>query len=137
MTVFTRSLLVCAIAFTLGWFAHALATPQIAVAADQDCAQMHAMMQKQIHSPADKALLQAMMGTMHQSMMNVNLTGNADTDFMLLMIPHHQSAIAMSKVELQYGKNARVRALATSIISAQQEEIDEMRGWLSKAETNP
>ena len=60
----------------------------------------------------------------------MHLTGEADHDFMVMMIPHHQMAIAMAKVELRYGKNPNVMALAGSIISAQQKEIDEMQRWL-------
>jgi len=66
-------------------------------------------------------------------MMNEKMTGGADRDFMLMMIPHHQSAIDMARVELKYGKDARVRALATSIISAQQKEINEMQSWLGSS----
>jgi uncharacterized protein (DUF305 family) len=80
-------------------------------------------------SQADKAFMGAMMG-MHHSMMDIKMTGNADPDFMLMMIPHHQSAIDMARAELKFGKDARVRALATNVISAQQKEIDEMHGWL-------
>jgi uncharacterized protein (DUF305 family) len=96
----------------------------------QNCDQMHAMMQAHSKSPADQAYMQAMM-SMHQSMMKMQLTGDADHDFMVMMIPHHQSAIGMAKAELQYGKDARVRGLATNVISAQQKEINEMQTWLA------
>jgi uncharacterized protein (DUF305 family) len=97
-----------------------------------NCVQMHSMMQSQMHSDSDKAMMQAMMH-MHRSMLGMKMTGNPDHDFLLMMIPHHQSAIDVAQVELRYGKDPRVRALAASIISAQQKEIDRMRSWLSSS----
>ena len=86
-------------------------------------------MMQHAHSAVDRALMQSMSG-MHQSMQSMHLTGEADHDFMVMMVPHHQMAIAMAKVELQYGKDPKVIALARSIIAAQQKEIDEMQAWL-------
>src|SRR5689334_5944403 len=86
-------------------------------------------MMRNAKSPVDHALMQSMM-SMHRSMESMRLTGDADHDFLAMMIPHHQMAVAMAKVELQSGKDPRVVALAKSIISAQQKEIDEMQGWL-------
>jgi uncharacterized protein (DUF305 family) len=60
------------------------------------------------------------------------LTGNPDVDFVQGMIPHHQGAVDMAKVELQYGKDAKLRKLARAIIAAQEKEIAEMQAWLKK-----
>ncbi len=68
---------------------------------------------------------------MHKQM-SIKFTGNADNDFVLGMIAHHQGAIDMAKVELEYGKDAEIRKLAESIIAAQESEINQMKTWLKK-----
>ena len=47
----------------------------------------------------------AFMDSHHKMMkdMDVKPTGNADADFVAMMIPHHQGAIDMAKVELEHG----------------------------------
>jgi uncharacterized protein (DUF305 family) len=62
----------------------------------------------------------------------VKASGNVDEDFVRLMLPHHQAAIEMAKVELLCGKDAVNRRLAQEIIVDQQSEIELMRLWLSK-----
>jgi hypothetical protein len=44
--------------------------------------------------------------------MDIDFTGNADVDFVRGMIAHHQGAIDMAKVELEYGKDDAIRTLA-------------------------
>jgi uncharacterized protein (DUF305 family) len=67
------------------------------------------------------------MDTMHSEMRKVRYSGNSDADFALMMIPLHQGAIEMAKVELQFGADPRLRRLAQEIIITQQSEIEVMK----------
>ena len=87
------------------------------------------VMMQGMHGAADQGYMHSMM-QMHQGMRSHAYTGDADHDFMVMMIPHHQAAIDMAKTELQYGKNQKLRAMAQSIIKAQQAEIDQMNEML-------
>lgn len=64
--------------------------------------------------------------------MDITFTGNADIDFAKGMLPHHQGAIDMAKIALQFGKDAEIRKLAEGVIAAQEGEIKFMREWLKK-----
>ena len=57
------------------------------------------------------------------------MSGDADKDFVRMMLPHHQGAIDMAKVELKFGKDKTLRAMAQNIIEAQEAEIAEMKKW--------
>jgi uncharacterized protein (DUF305 family) len=69
---------------------------------------------------------------MHSAMGSVRQSGDSDADFVRLMLPHHQAAIDMAKVQLLYGKDPQMRRLAQEIITDQQSEIDLMRLWLKE-----
>ena len=64
-------------------------------------------------------------------------TGMVDADFLLMMIPHHQSAIDMARVELEQGEDEETRAMAQAIIDAQVAEIAQMRTMLEGMGVEP
>ena len=76
-------------------------------------------------SPFDTAMGEAMT-RMHHDMMTP-ATGDPDRDFARMMIPHHQGAIEMARLQLQYGKDPRLRRLAQGIIVEQTQEIAVMQ----------
>jgi uncharacterized protein (DUF305 family) len=60
------------------------------------------------------------------------LSGAAfDKMWLQMMVEHHQGAVDMSQDELRNGTNADVKAMAQSIITAQQGEIAKMQGMLA------
>jgi uncharacterized protein (DUF305 family) len=72
--------------------------------------------------------------TMSQSGMTMNMSDldgakPFDRKFIDLMIPHHQGAIRMARAELAKGKNAKLRSIASGIITAQAAEIRQMNSW--------
>jgi uncharacterized protein (DUF305 family) len=69
---------------------------------------------------------------MHDDMSAIERTGHADTDFVRLMLPHHQAAVDMARVQLLYGKDPQMRRLAQEIIADQQLEIELMQLWLKQ-----
>ena len=72
------------------------------------------------------ALMAQAMERMHKDMA-IAPSGNPDRDFAAMMIPHHQGAVDMAKVELQFGKNPILRRLAQGIIVEQLQEIEVMQ----------
>ena len=91
---------------------------------------MDLMMPNETDSESTRAFKTADMAMMRG--MAVEYTGDADVDFRLKMIPHHQGAIDMARVALEYGKDGQTKALAEAIIAAQEKEIAEMQAWLEK-----
>lgn len=55
-----------------------------------------------------------------------------DRQWLTMMIDHHSGAIAMANTELAGGTNSVVKELAGAIATAQQAEIEQMRGMLGQ-----
>ncbi|WP_210116369.1 DUF305 domain-containing protein [Hymenobacter fodinae] len=53
-----------------------------------------------------------------------------DASFAAMMVPHHQGAVDMARLQLLYGQDPELRRLAQSIIAEQQIEIQQMQAWL-------
>jgi uncharacterized protein (DUF305 family) len=58
--------------------------------------------------------------------------GQSDPRFMVMMIPHHQDAIAMADLALTKAKHPELKTLAQSIKRDQSREIQAMRTWYKK-----
>ncbi|MBF6339556.1 DUF305 domain-containing protein [Nocardia abscessus] len=56
-----------------------------------------------------------------------------DRQWLTMMIEHHAGAIAMAETELADGENPDAKALAGTIIAAQQAEIEQMRAMLGQS----
>jgi len=83
---------------------------------------------------------------MDQSMMGMDMDMDAletarpfDREFIDQMIPHHQGAIRMARVQLRYGEDQETKDLATQIVDAQAREIEQMNAWRKAwyGETSP
>jgi uncharacterized protein (DUF305 family) len=72
------------------------------------------------------------MDGMHTRSKEIRPVGNNDTDFVRIMIVHHQAAIDMAKTELQHGTDDQMRRLAQEIVTDQESEIELMQLWLKE-----
>ncbi|KAB0679128.1 DUF305 domain-containing protein [Aureimonas leprariae] len=83
------------------------------------------------------AAFETTMAAMHGPMMAGMRHPDPDIAFVLGMIPHHQGAIDMARVQLRYGRDPANRAFAEHLIAEQQGEIDAMRDWLRRNGIEP
>jgi len=71
------------------------------------------------------------MERMMRDMHDASPSGDADIDFLAMMIPHHEGAIEMARLELLHGRDPVTRTLAEDIIASQRVEIEGMRRRLA------
>jgi len=60
-----------------------------------------------------------------------------DVRFVQKMLPHHMQALRTSAVEIERGKDPRVKAIARKISAAQKREIAQMKGFLKTFGAKP
>ena len=105
-------------------------------------AALPAVAQDTQEQPAQPQTGGSMMGmhgaAMHTAMqhmqqgMNMSMSGDPDTDFAQMMIPHHQGAIDMARIELESGKDPQLRQMAQKVIEDQEREIATLKEWLAQ-----
>lgn len=75
--------------------------------------------------------LKGMMTTMMDKMHAMTMTGNADKDFVMEMIPHHEAAVNMAQEELLLGTQKNLQQMAKKMMTDQSREIQQFKTWLS------
>jgi uncharacterized protein (DUF305 family) len=83
------------------------------------------------HAGGEHNELMETMNKMMDKMKGMKMTGDADKDFAMMMIPHHQSAVDMSENEISHGKHVEMKKFAQKMIDDQSKEIKEFEAFLS------
>ncbi len=65
------------------------------------------------------------MNKMMNEMKGMKMTGDADKDFVMMMIPHHQSAVDMAENEISHDKHVEMKKFAQKFIDEKSKEIKE------------
>jgi len=68
---------------------------------------------------------------MHHAM-DIEWSGDPDTDFIRAMIPHHEGAVEMARIAIAHCADPMVLELAQKIRLDQEREIADMRRWLEQ-----
>ena len=66
------------------------------------------------------------------NMQQMQMSGDTDKDFAMMMKMHHQQALDMAETQLAHGKSRELKAMASKIISGQKKEIAQFDRWLAK-----
>jgi uncharacterized protein (DUF305 family) len=102
-----------------------------AAGASRDGRHLHFSMASALCSTFEREMnagMNRMMDDMHAS----GYSGDADADFLAMMVPHHAGAVDMARLVLQHGHDPATRQLAEEIIAGQTIEIESMRRRLAQ-----
>lgn len=106
-------------------------SPASAAPADPHAGMNMSGMSGQNMSPGSDQLHQQHMQMM-QEMPQMQMTGNTDRDFAMMMKHHHEQGVKMAEIEAKNGKSPELKAMANKIIQDQKKEIKKLDDWLSK-----
>lgn len=110
------------------WLASAAVNAQSAMPMSSASAPKAGMESSMMHSPDMKQSMKAGMDDMQK----MQMSGDTDKDFAMMMKMHHQQALDMAEMELAHGKSTELKAMAKKIISGQKKEITQFDQWLAK-----
>ncbi|MEO8763567.1 MAG: DUF305 domain-containing protein [Ginsengibacter sp.] len=79
-----------------------------------------------------KAAMSASMNRMMVDMMIDTINAEEDRIFATIMIPHHNAAIDMARVMLEYSSNNQIVAFSKQLISNEQIEVEQMLAFIKK-----
>ena len=65
-------------------------------------------------------------------MQKMQMSGDTDKDFAMMMRMHHQQALDMAEMEMANGKSPEMKAMAKKILSGQKKEIAQFDQWMAK-----
>jgi uncharacterized protein (DUF305 family) len=78
-----------------------------------------------------EAELEKSKSDMETKMRSMQMSGDPDKDFAMMMKEHHAAAVAMSKKQLTHGMSAKLKKMAQKTITDQNREIKEFESWIS------
>lgn len=111
------------------WLASAVVQAQTAMPMSATASAPKADMQgSMMGSPDMKQSMKAGMDDMQK----MQMSGDTDKDFAMMMRMHHQQALDMAEMEMANGKSAELKAMAKKIVSGQKKEIAQFDRWMAK-----
>ncbi len=67
--------------------------------------------------------------TMMMDMPKTEENSSTDKQYTLMTIPHHQSALKMAEVFVQFVKDSKLISMAKNMIADQKMEIEQFKKW--------
>lgn len=117
----------CLVPLAALWLASAQAqtAPAMAPSTSMPMGQMH-------KGAAGSHDMKASMKMGMDDMQKMQMSGDTDKDFAMMMKMHHQQALTMAEMEVEHGKSPEMKTMARRIIVAQKKEIAQFDKWLAK-----